>query len=976
MSPQDTEKKSATQQATKEAFAALRKALQGEARDDHAARMLYATDASIYQVEPSGVVLPRHKEDIIEAVKIAAAYGIPIVPRAGGTSLAGQCVGDGIILDVSKYMNRVLEEDYNAGSLWVEPGVIQDEINRRAAQHGLQFGPDTSTSNRAMIGGMIGNNSCGSHSIYYGKTVDHVFEIEAVLSDGSVALFKDLTPAEVDEKKALPTLEGQIYREITRILATHREEIKRRYPKIMRRNNGYLLDELIDDSRPFNLAKLLCASEGTLALITKARIGLVPLPKHKAIVAIQFATLREALTTTVEAIPFKPAAIELIDKIILDLSKDNRAVQDLRFFLEGDPEAVLAVEFYGDTQAEIDEKMDALEAQLREKKLGYTYPRLWGSDIGKLWELRKAGLGILSTIPGDAKPIAFVEDTAVPPERLPDYIEEFQKIVEKYDNQCVYYAHASVGELHMRPILNLKDPKDIETMKKIADEVADLVIKYGGAISGEHGDGRVRAPFNERFFGKTLYQALREVKRAFDPKGILNPNKIVDALPIEADLRYPANYKTHDIPTALSFEKQQGYVRATEFCNGAGACRKSFLAKGTMCPSYQATLEEQHSTRGRANVLRQAIHQYGPIEAFKLPEVADTMSLCLECKACKSECPSSVDMAKLKYEYLQRRHDVLGIPLADIAFGFMPLFTRLTAPIFFLFNWFTGSRLGRLLLEKLLGIASQRRVPTIQIPTLRMWFRRHKPHPNAGKNGKTVHLYADPFINYNDPHIGIAAVTVLEACGYTVELSKMRDDGRSLISKGFTRRAKALAEDNLWALRRAAEQGIPLIGLEPSTLLTLRDEYLDFFPNDPVAKMIAQHAFLLDEFLLKAAKEDGFLSPFQTQPQQRYLVHGHCFQKALVGESPTLQMLKTLLGAKVDAIPSGCCGMAGSFGYSKEKYDVSMKIGSLVLFPAVQQRGDAHVLAVGTSCRHQIHDGTGYHAKHPAEILAEALPPV
>lgn len=956
------------------AFAALQKRIEGEVRVDSASRMLYATDASIYQAEPEGVVLPKHTQDIVEAVRIAGLHKLPIIPRAAGTSLAGQCVGKGMVLDVSKYMNRILETNLAERWLWVEPGVIQDDINALMAPHGLQYGPDTSTSNRAMIGGMIGNNSCGTHSILYGKTVDHLFETEVVLADGSIAVFRDLTPQEIEQKKQLNNHEGHIYREITRILREHRGLIQERYPKIVRRNTGYLLDELLREDKPFNLSRLMCASEGTLALITRARINLVPLPKQKGLVVLQFESLRECMKATVEALPFQPAAIELIDKMILDLSKGNRGTEPLRFFLQGDPQGVLAVEFFGDTKQEILDKMDAMEACMKERKLGYAFTRLWGSDINKVWNLRKAGLGVLSTMPGDPKPIAFVEDTAVPPESLPDYIEEFQAIMDKHKTSCVYYAHASVGELHMRPVLDIKDPHDIERMKAIAEEVTDLVIKYGGSISGEHGDGRVRGPFIERFFGSELYNVLCEVKRAFDPHDLLNPHKIVHALPIDQDLRYPKDYQTHDIPTVLSFEKQQGYLRATEFCNGAGVCRKSPLASGTMCPSYQATREEQHSTRGRANVLRNAIMKYGPTEAFTSSEVYDTMKLCLECKACKSECPSNVDMAKLKYEYLQRRHDLQGAPLADLAFGWMPFLTRLAAPVAFLFNAFTSSAFGRWLFEQALGVDRRRQIPAIQIPTLRMWFRFHTPHRNAGKNGKTVHFLADPFVNYNEPHVGIAAITVLEAAGYHVDLSTVRDDGRTLISKGFTRRAKRLAEDNMWRLRGPMEQGIPLVGVEPSTLLTFRDEYRDFFPNDPIIEQIAKNAYLIDEFLVSESQKPHFLHPFAPTPK-RFLVHGHCFQKALVGTKPTLDMLRLVPELSVQEIPSGCCGMAGSFGYDKEKYDVSMQIGRLTLFPAVEQRQDAEVLAVGTSCRHQIHDGTRYTPKHPIQILYQALLP-
>lgn len=947
----------------------------GEIRSDKLSRVLYSTDASIYQVEPLGVVIPRHEADLVEVVKWAAQHRVPLIARAGGTSLAGQCVGRGMVVDVSKYMTRLLELNVAEQWVWVEPGMIQDELSRLVSKHGLMFGPDTSTSNRAMIGGMIGNNSCGAHSIYYGKTVDHTLEMDVILSDGSTARFSDLTPEALEQKKTLPNLEGHIYREITKILDIHRDEILRRYPKILRRNTGYLLDELVDPNKPFNLSRLICASEGTLALITKARMRLVKRPTMNGLMAIQFDNLMDALTSTVEAIQYEPCAVELIDEVILDLARDNPATKKLQDFLEGHPRSILAVEFYGETRQDMEVKMDALEAALRAKGWGYTYPRLWGSQVNKVWDYRKAGLGVLMAMPGDAKPSTFMEDTAVPPEKLPEYVEGFRKIMEKYGTGCTYYAHASVGELHLRPILNLKDPVDRKKMVEMSNEIVDLVMSFGGSVSGEHGDGRVRSPFHEKFFGPRLYQVLREVKRVFDPHNVFNPNKIVDPLPMDTDLRVPLH--TLDIPTVLSFAETQGYLRAVEACNGAGACRKNPFAKGTMCPSYQATLDEQHSTRGRANMLRTSLAEKGVVGAYLHEDLWQTMSLCLECKACKSECPSAVDMAKLKYEYLQRRWDLVGTPLSAYAFGLTGVINKINRFIAPIFNRVVQWSWVKRILEAWIGVDRRRSIPAIVTPTTQEWYFQHVPHPNCGKNGRVVYFFADPFTNYNEPQVGIAAIRVLEAAGYQVKLSPLEDDGRSRISKGLLHMAKKLAQKNLYHLESLVTEDAYLVGVEPSTILTFRDEYVDFFPNHPTMRDIARRCLMVDEFLVQEAKAGRSQLAFRSDvPEQHYKLHTHCFQKTWGTVAATVQMLGLIPNIRVEEIPSGCCGMAGSFGYDKEKYSVSMQIGELVLFPAVRKRGQSEVVAVGTSCRHQIKDGTDYPAKHPIEILADALVPL
>lgn len=958
---------------TTNAFQALERQVEGEVRTDKLTRVLYSTDASIYQMEPDGVVLPRHEQDLVETVKLAHQFKLPIIPRAGGTSLAGQCVGKGIVVDVSKYMNKLLEVNAEEQTAWVEPGVIQDELSRMVAGHNLMYGPDTSTSNRAMIGGMIGNNSCGAHSIYYGKTVDHTLEMDVVLSDGSTAHFKDLTPDELEEKKQLDNLEGHIYRELTRILEDYKEDIEERFPKIMRRNTGYLLDELTDPNKPFNLSRLVCGSEGTLALISKAKVNLVQRPTMNGLMAIQFDNLEDSLTATVEAIQHGPSAIELMDEVIIDLASENPMTIPLQFFLEGKPRSILAVEFYGETRDELEAKMDNLEKALRDKGWGYTYPRLWGDDITKVWAYRKAGLGVLMAMPGDSKPATFMEDTAVPPEHLPAYVEGFKEIMEKYNTECCYYAHASVGELHLRPILDLKKAGDREKMVAMSWDIVDLVMKFGGSVSGEHGDGRVRSLFVEKFFGPRLYQAMREVKRAFDPHNIMNPHKIIDPLPMDTDMRLP--HKPVDIPTTLSFDNTMGYMRAAEFCNGAGACRKSPWAKGTMCPSYQATLDEKHTTRGRANMLRTTLANKGVIQGFTDPDLAEAMDLCLECKACKSECPSAVDMAKMKYEYLQQRHDIEGTPLSAYAYGFIAVLNKVNRFVAPIFNWMVRQRWVKTIMEKVIGFDSRRNIPEIMTPTTMEWFWNHTPHPNTGANGQRVYVFADPFTNYNEPIVGVAAIRVLEAAGYDVKLSPIEEDGRARISKGLLRSCKNLAKKNRVHLLQLLEEDAYLVGVEPSTLLTFRDEYLDFFPEDEELRKASERCFLIDEFIQQEVKKRRFQPPFKPNlPKRTYRVHGHCFQKSLVGVQPTLNMLHLIPNVTAENIPSGCCGMAGSFGYDKGKYDVSMDIGELVLFPAIRKRGKAEVLAVGTSCRHQIYDGVdGYQSRHPIQILDEAI---
>jgi FAD/FMN-containing dehydrogenase/Fe-S oxidoreductase len=974
---------------TLDALATLAAEIEGELRLDPLHRLLYATDASLYAQEPLGVVYPKHALDIERIVRCAAAYKIPLIPRTAGTSLAGQCVGAGLVVDVSKHMRAVLE--VNEAERWVrvQPGVILDELNHILKPTGLMFGPDTSTSNRCMIGGMIGNNSCGSHSILYGNTMAHTLEVEVVLSDGTRTRWGALTPAQVEDATQRDGIEGCIYRVIKDVITEQRQELLARFPKpeLTRRNMAYPLDDLArsqvfdpDSPKPFSLARFLCGTEGTLAFTTEAKLNLVPRPKAIQVLASHFDTIDAALRATVVAVRNNPAAVELIDKRTLDASAGNLEQQRNRVWLDGDPGAVLVIEFYRDTPDEAKAAADATAAQFEAEGWGYSHKLLSPSQTNMAWELRKAGLGALMGIAGDVKPITFVEDTAVAVEDLPDYIRDFTQIMARYQTECVYYAHASVGELHLRPELNPKDISDMEKMKAIASEVAALVRRYQGTISGEHGDGRVRSPFIREVLGDAVVAALARVKGAFDPLNIMNPGKIVDPAPIDADLRYPPGRPVPTIPTFFSFPEDDGLLRAVERCNGAGACRKLVFSGGTMCPSYMVTLDERHTTRGRANAFRMLLlGEHSPEKAWASQEVYEAMDLCLGCKGCKSECPASVDMAKLKSEFLQHHYDVHGTPRRAEFFGDPLNGYKLAQSLSKLVNPSLKTPIAKKAMQTLFGVHPKRDLPGFAPKTLRQLLAKRPPSQAPAPHGDVL-LYIDMFTDYHDPHVGVAAVELLEMAGYRVLTIPHPYSGRTQISKGLLRKARALAVENVLALRDLARQGTPILGIEPSEILSLIDEIPDLVPDDlrADALMIAAQVCLVDNFIARRAESNQLNGLTFRDPDpgpRKVLVHGHCHQKALVGLNPTLQALRLVQGWQVEAIPSGCCGMAGSFGYEEEHYDVSMAVGELVLFPAVRKASDALLIAPGVSCRHQIYDGTQRAAIHPIEALrATACP--
>jgi len=947
--------------------AELTKHIEGDIRFDRYSRLLYSTDASIYQIEPIGVVVPRHKGDVQAVLEIANKLGVTILPRGGGTSLAGQAVGHSIVLDFSKYMRNVFE--VNQEELWcrVQPGLVQDELNAYVRAMGLQFGPDTSTSNRATIGGMIGNNSSGAHSLTYGKTLDHVLELTILLGDGSEAVLKDLSPEAVQAKSKADTIEGRAYREVFRLGQQHRNEILDRYPKIMRRVSGYNLDEFVKP-QPFNLSRMLVGSEGTLATIVEAKMRLVPKPKWTAMDVIHFNDDIEALECAQVILQTRPYAMESTDKMVLNLARGNIEQSRKLGFVQGTPDSLLMVEYAGDSEDEVKEQVYKLEEVRKREKIGYASSLAFKpEEVKAIWGVRKAGLGLLLGIKGDKKPIAFVEDTAVAPARLPEFIRRFREIVSRHDTIAGYYGHCSVGCMHIRPLINLKEESEMHKMVSIANAVSDLVLEFNGAMSGEHGDGLARSHFNAKLFGPALYEAFRQIKRAFDPKNLMNPGKIVDAPAMTESLKISPRYKFWEPRTTLDFTGQGGFARAVEMCSGMGECRKKL--DGTMCPSYMATLDEEHSTRGRANALRNAIAGRAPQEEFTSKRLYQVMDLCLECKACKAECPSNVDMAKLKYEFLDHYYRANGFPLRNRIFGHIEALNRVGSNLAPISNWLAGSGLNRWLLELLAGVDRRRPLPQFAGETFEDWYRK-RAAKGDGSRGEVV-LFHDTFNNFNTPNVAIAATRFLEKSGYRVLLAEKKCCGRPMISKGMLSQAKENAAWNVDKLAPYAEKGIPIIGLEPSCLLTLRDEYPEFIRTS-AAKNVAENSFLLEEFVVREQMA-GRLALQSNGRGKKALLHGHCHQKALVGSAPTVAILKAA-GYEVSEVDSGCCGMAGSFGFEKEHYELSMKIGNRRLAPAVKAASaEVEIVASGISCRQQIDHLAQRQAKHPAELLLEAL---
>jgi FAD/FMN-containing dehydrogenase/Fe-S oxidoreductase len=959
----------------------LRGLIKGDVRFDTGSRLLYSTDASMYQVEPVGVVIPRDADDVQAALTLASRHGVAILSRGGGTSLTGQTVNHALVLDFSRYMNEILEVNREEKWARVQPGVVQDELNHHVRPLGLLFGPDTSTSNRATVGGMLGNNSGGSHSIAWGLTVDHVIEMTVLLSDGSQAVFGEITPEAFEAKCRLATLEGAIYRETARLRDTYADEIRARYPAQWRRVAGYNLNELVGVSvrphslagggnaapRPFSMARLITGSEGTFVTVLEAKMRLVDRPKHTGLAVIHYRDIQEALECSQSILESGPYAVELTDKLILDLARGNIEQSKRMGFVQGDPAAILIVEYAGDTADEVRAKVEALEARRGRERFGYAATvTLDPREQGEIWKLRKAGLGLLFGIHGDAKPLAFVEDTAVQPKDLAKFVARFREIFARHEVAGAYYGHCSVGCLHIRPAINLKTARGLEQVRQIADEITDLVVEFNGTISSEHGDGRARSPFLERMYGPRIMGAFRELKRAFDPDNRLNPGNIVGRTDVTESLRYGSDYKTWEPVTLLDFSKQGGFAAAVEMCNGVGECRKKL--EGTMCPSYMVTRDEEHSTRGRANALRAVLSGRVPPAEFTGRRLYEVMDLCLECKGCKGECPANVDMAKLKYEFLHHYHQANGLPLRNRLFGHIATLNAIGALWPGMFNALSALAPSRWLLEKIAGIDRRRPLPPLAAETFTAWFARRSA-PASAPRGEVV-LFHDTFVTYNTPEIGRAAVELLETGGYRVVLVDRKCCGRPLISKGMLDVAREHAVFNVAKLAPYARRGVAIVGLEPSCLLTLRDEYVDLLRTDD-ARIVAEHAALLEQFLIRE-RDRGLTLPFSGNGRKA-LLHGHCHQKAIVGTAPTVAVLRWA-GYEVSEVDSGCCGMAGSFGFEREHYDVSVALGNRRLAPAVKAASaDTEVVAPGISCRQQVAHLAGRRALHPAEALHRAL---
>lgn len=969
----------------------------------NAQKILYSTDASVYQEKPLAVAIPKDIDDLKWLIKFANEHRITLIPRSAGTSLAGQVVGKGIVVDISKYFDKVIE--INEAEKWVrvQPGVIRDDLNVILQPYGLMFGPETSTSNRAMIGGMIGNNSCGLHSIVWGDTRSNLLSANVLLSNGFETTFDNISKEEFFKKAYQDTLEGKLYGQVFKILNNPliQETIEKKYPKksITRRNTGYALDMLIDNelfnqdsTKHFNFCKLLSGSEGTLAFITEAKLNLIPLPpKEIALICIHCHSIQDSLQANLVALRHKPMASELVDKYILDFTKGHHLYHQNRFFIEGDPAAILMVEFMADTPEELNKNIGLVIADLQKEGIGYSYPVVRGEDTKPAWEVRKAGLGLIRNLKGDTQPVNLIEDCAVSPEDLPAYIADLQELLKRHNTNASYYAHAGAGELHVEPMINLKTVEGKELFRTILKETTELVKKYNGSLSGEHGDGRLRGEFIEHVLGSEIYDLLKEVKQIFDPLNIFNANKIINTPPMNEFLRYEAGKINPEIETYFDFTNQEGILRLSEKCSGSGDCRKTEVTGGTMCPSYMATRLEKDTTRARANILRSFLTNSDKENPFDHEEIKEVMDLCLSCKGCKSECPSKVDVGKMKAEFLQHYYDKHGVPFRTKMIGNFTKSQALASNFPRFYNFLVKNSFTSTIIKKILGFASERTIPTLGKITLKKWQEDrisiqkkreknsiHFSPINLGKRrpkGK-VFLFCDEFTNYNDVEVGKKAIHLLTALGYEVHIPKHLESGRTYLSKGLVKEAKRIAIQNVRLLIEALKDNSPILGIEPSAILTLRDEYIELVPFylKADAERVAENCYLIDEFLAQEMDKKIITKDLFTKEKKLIKLHGHCHQKALSSMIPTKKILSLPANYEVQLIPSGCCGMAGSFGYEKEHYEVSMQIGELVLFPTIRKQADDVIIAAsGTSCRHQIKDGTGRIAKHPVEILWEAL---
>lgn len=956
--------------------------LSGELFFDDLLKSIYATDGSVYRILPTAVAYPINDQDIKKLIHFAKSEKITLIPRTAGTSLAGQVVGNGIIVDVSKHFTKILAFDEKNKTVTVQPGVIRDELNIFLKPFGLFFGPDTSTSNRCMIGGMVGNNSSGSTSIKYGVTRDKILALKTILSDGSDAVFNALDKTQFIQKTKGSSLENSIYQTLFTELSKPevREEIEKEFPKknIHRRNNGYAVDALLDTevfsqyNEKINLGKLLCGSEGTLAFTTQVTLKVDDLPPvHSIMIASHFTSIDESMKAVVVAMKHNLYMAELMDKTILDCTKNNREQIKNRFFVQGDPKAVLMLVVSSDSMEETQKLANELITDLKQNDFGYAHEKLIGEDIQKAINLRKAGLGLLGNIVGDNKAVACIEDTAVALNDLPNYITEFSEMMEKYDQNAVYYAHAGAGELHLRPILNLKKEKDVKAFRTITTDVATLVKKYGGSLSGEHGDGIVRSEFIPKILGEKNYELLRKIKYTFDPYNIFNKGKIVDPMPMDIALRYEIDRIEPEIETITDFSDSEGILKAAEKCNGSGDCRKTVSAGGTMCPSYRATKDEKDTTRARANALREFLTQSEKTNKFDHKALYQVFDLCLSCKACASECPSNVDVAALKAEFQYQYQKENGIPFRTKMFAENVKWSKLGS----MTPWLTNTLLNMQLSKKVMGIAPQRSIPKLARKTVIKWYKSNKSRFDKINYSKgQVHLFIDEFTNYYDANVGIDAIEVLSKLGYQVIITDHKESGRSFISKGLLDQAKNITNFNVEHFKGLVSDETPLVGIEPSAILSFRDEYIRLADDKVAAKNISKNTLTMEEFFEKEIKKGNITAKHFNNSKKILKIHGHCHQKSLSNMNASFNMLSLPLNFKVTLINSGCCGMAGSFGYEKEHYNLSMQVGEDTLFPKIRNTDmEVNIIASGTSCRHQIFDGTKRKSQHPISILRKVM---
>ncbi|MGY8932834.1 MAG: FAD-binding and (Fe-S)-binding domain-containing protein [Flavobacteriales bacterium] len=967
----------------KEQLAYFKSIFEGEFYFSKLHQYLYATDASVYRKLPLAVAFPKNSNGIKQLIDFATKHHTSLIPRAAGTSLAGQCVGDGIIVDVSTYFTEIISVDKENKTIRIQPGVIRDELNNYLKPFGLFFGPNTSTSNRCMIGGMVGNNSSGTTSIQYGVTRDKVLALKTILSNGDEVTFASLNNETFEEKKKLNSLEGSIYKTIYNELKSKEAqlEIINNFPKseIHRRNTGYAVDELIktqvfsDSEKPINLASLLCGSEGTLAFTTEITLQLDNLPpQHTAMVVSHYSSLESCLNDVSTVMNHNLHTCEMMDDIILDCTKKNAIYNEYRKFVQGNPKALLLLELKADKKNDLEKQVDELLISLKSSKLSYAYPTLKGDEVNNALELRKAGLGLLGNMVGDHKAVACIEDTAVSLIDLPNYIREFTALMKKFDQKVVYYAHAGAGELHLRPILNLKEKEGVHYFREITAEVAKLVKKYKGSFSGEHGDGIVRGEFLPLMIGAKNYEVLKRIKNVFDPNNIFNPGKIIDAFPMDKSLRYKEERNEPVIGTLIDFKDSEGILRMAEKCNGSGDCRKTENSNGVMCPSYQATKNELHTTRGRANVLREVLTNNDSLNKFDSQELKEAFDLCLSCKACGSECPSNVDIATAKAEFLYQYYTSNKRKFSDILFGKSSYYNSIAAKFPRVSNAVFTNKMAGVIIKNISGIAPKRSLPTISSKP----FSKITQDTVCQNNTfiKEVVLFVDEFSNFLDAPIARDAYYLLKKLNYKVIIIDHLDSARALLSKGFLKEAQSIINNNIAYLNKNISTSTPIIGIEPSAILGFRDEYLRLAKDKKTASAISRQCFIIEEFLASEI-ELGHIKSSQFSSDKKVIkIHNHCHQKVLSNQKVTFDILNLPLNYKPTIIPSGCCGMAGSFGFEKDTYEVSMQIGELKLFPAIRNTpNDSIIAANGTSCRHQIKDGTQREAFHPISILKNAL---